>query len=257
MAWVIARIWASVNDPRSGEPRCPLVPNSTSWPGSSRSGRRSKYSRSSRTGSISISFGAGLPASGEMVIGRSSLGLGYRTGLGVPDLGGILGDRAIARELPGTGDIEDGFARPLMLVGVQVGQPVIRLEIGAEVGKMHEVITSCQQRVMQRSENPGFKAAEIVGRDRVQRGAGFRIVVVVPSRAVPAAAALDLVRGQPKQEEIVLAGLLRHLDRRAIAGAERQRSVQHKFHVAGAARFVPGSRDLVRNIGGRDQPLGQ
>src|SRR6516162_7152623 len=248
-------MWASVNDPRSGEPRCPLVPKSTNWVGSSRSSRRSKYSRSSRAGSINISFGGGLPASGEIVIGRSSLG--YRAGLGVPDLGGILGDRAIARELAGTGDIEDCFARPLMLVGVQAGQPVICLEIGVEVREMHEMITSGQQRVVQRSKNAGFIAAEKIGRDQVQCGAGFRIVVVVPSRAVPAAAALDLVRSQAKQEEIVLAGLLRHLDRRAIAGAERQRSVQHEFHVAGAARFVPGSRDLVRNIGGRDQPLGQ
>src|SRR5215467_1717821 len=128
MAWVIARMWASENDPRSGDPRCPLVPKLTNWFGSSRSGRRSKYSRSSWTGSISISFGAGLPASGDMVIGQSSSW--YRTRLGVPDLGSILGDRTIARELPGTGDIEDGFARPLMFVGVQNGQPAIRLEIG-------------------------------------------------------------------------------------------------------------------------------
>src|SRR5271157_2842945 len=66
MAWVIATIWASVNDPCIGEPRCPLVPNMTNWFGSPRSGLRSKYSRSSRAGSISISFGAGLPASGEI-----------------------------------------------------------------------------------------------------------------------------------------------------------------------------------------------
>src|SRR5215469_13988114 len=151
MACVIARMWASVKDPCSGEPRCPLVPKLTSWLGSSRSGRRSKYSRSSRAGSINISFGGGLPASGEIVIGRSSLG--YRAGLGIPDVGGILGDRTIARELPGTGDIEDGFARPLMLVGVQFGQPVIRLEIGVEIREMHEMITSSQQDVVQRGKN--------------------------------------------------------------------------------------------------------
>ncbi len=34
MAWVMARIWASVNEPRSGEPRCPLVPKLTRWSGS-------------------------------------------------------------------------------------------------------------------------------------------------------------------------------------------------------------------------------
>src|SRR5215472_17421418 len=114
-------MWASVNDRWNGEPRCPLVPKLTCWAGSSRSGRHSKYSRSSRGRSTSISLGAGLPASGEIVI--CLILLWHRTGLRVPNLGGILGDRAIAGELPGTGDVEDGFARPLMLVGVQFGQP--------------------------------------------------------------------------------------------------------------------------------------
>ena len=66
MAWVMARMWASVNVPCSGVPRWPLVPKLTSWLGSPRSGLRSKYSRSSRARSTSISFGAGLPASGEI-----------------------------------------------------------------------------------------------------------------------------------------------------------------------------------------------
>src|ERR1700730_11139430 len=61
-------MWASVNDPWKGEPRCPLVPKLTRWAGSLRSGRHSKYSRSRRDRSTSISFGAGLPASGEIAI---------------------------------------------------------------------------------------------------------------------------------------------------------------------------------------------
>jgi len=52
-------------------------PKLTSWFASVRPGRRSKYSRSSRAGSISISFGAGLPASGEMVMSAPSC---YGTG---------------------------------------------------------------------------------------------------------------------------------------------------------------------------------
>src|SRR6516225_11465713 len=192
---------ASVNDPCSGEPRCPLVPKLTSWFASSRSGRRAKYSRSSRDGSISNSLGAGLPASGDMVIGQSSLG--YRAGLGVPDLGGILGDCAVAREFARARHIQYCLARPLMLVGVQPSQLVIGLEIGMEVRQMHEMIASAQQHIVQWSKNPGFVAAEIVGRDQVQCSAGFRVVVVMPLRVVPATAAFDFLRGQPKQEEIV------------------------------------------------------
>src|SRR5215831_9846582 len=105
MAWVIARMWASVNDRWNGEPRCPLVPKLTRWAGSSTSGRQSKYSRSSRDRSTSISLGAGLPASGEIAI-RLVL-LCHRARFGVPNLGGVLGDRAVARKFPGAGDIQN------------------------------------------------------------------------------------------------------------------------------------------------------
>src|ERR1700736_1543375 len=61
-------MWASVNDRRNGDPRCPLVPKLTRCAGSSTPGSQSKSSRSSRDRSTSISFGAGLPASGEIAI---------------------------------------------------------------------------------------------------------------------------------------------------------------------------------------------
>src|SRR5271169_3539821 len=63
----MARMCASVKVPCSDEPRCPLVPKLTSWLGSFRSGLRSKYSRSRRATSTSISFGASLPARGEIL----------------------------------------------------------------------------------------------------------------------------------------------------------------------------------------------
>src|SRR6267154_4425145 len=59
------RMCASVKLPRSGEPRCPLVPKLTIWSGSLMSGRRSKYSRSSWATLTIISFGAGRPARGD------------------------------------------------------------------------------------------------------------------------------------------------------------------------------------------------
>src|SRR5580704_9616497 len=98
-------MWASVNVPCSDEPRCPLVPKLTNWLGSLRSGRRSKYSRSSRATSTSSSFGAGLPARGEIVIGHSFLALGHRARLHVPNGGSVLGDGAIAGEFSGAGDV--------------------------------------------------------------------------------------------------------------------------------------------------------
>src|SRR5208337_4230799 len=133
MAWVMARTWASVNEPRSDEPRCPLVPKLTRCSGSSRSGRRSKYSRSRRARSTSISLGAGFPARGEMVMYRSFSW--RRTRLHSPDFGGMFGDCVVAGELPPAGHVQDGLARPRVAVGVQRGQPLVRLEIRFEVGQ--------------------------------------------------------------------------------------------------------------------------
>ena len=71
--------------PLSDEPRCPLVPKLTRWLGSLMSGLRSKYSRSSRAKSTSNSFGAGLPASGEIAIASNPLAFIHgRPDLGVP-----------------------------------------------------------------------------------------------------------------------------------------------------------------------------
>src|SRR5271166_2463628 len=221
MAWVMARMWASVNDPRSGEPRCPLVPKLTSWPGSSRSGLRLKYSRSSRAGSISISFGAGLPAKGEMVM-CADPSLCYRAGFCVPNLGSVLGDRAVAREFPGAGDIQNRFPRPSVAVRVEFAEPLIRREIGFEVRQVHVVVPVRQQRVAQRGKDPGLVVAEIVGENQVQCGASLRLVVVMPVRVVPTAAARHLVRGQAEQEEVLLASFFGHLDGRAVARADRQ-----------------------------------
>src|SRR5262245_44431359 len=114
MAWVMARVCASVNVPRRGVPRWPLVPDAPRWLGSARSGPRSKYSRSSRAGSISRSLGAGLPARGDIAISQLLSRLRHRARLRAPDACRILGDGAVAGELTGTSHIPDGLARPVI-----------------------------------------------------------------------------------------------------------------------------------------------
>src|SRR5215475_7487175 len=194
MAWVIARICASVNEPWNGDPRCPLVPKLTRWAGSSASGRHAKYSRSSRDRSTSISLGAGLPASGDIVIGRSSLE--YRAGFDVPNLGRVLGNGAVARKFSGAGDIQNGLARPSVRIRIEFAKPPIRIEIGFKISQMHVVVAMHKQRIMNGGKNPGLIAAEMVGRNHVQRRPSFRIVGVMPVRAVPATAIGNLLRAE-------------------------------------------------------------
>src|SRR5271166_5856089 len=121
--------------------------------------------------------------------------LGHRAGFGVPDLGGILRNRAVARKFPGGGDVKDCPARPFLAIGIQCSQPVIGLHIGLQIRQVHVVIAALQQCRVYRRKNPGLIATEFVVRDHVQRRADFGVMIVMPVRVVPAAAALDLIRG--------------------------------------------------------------
>src|SRR5437879_8711305 len=99
---------------------------------------------------------------------------------------------------------------------------------------MHVVVTVGQQSVTKRSEDARLTAAEVDGKDKLQGGASLRLVVIMPVRAIPAAAGGHLFRSQTEEKEIFFAGFFGHLDGRAVARADRQRSVHHEFHVARA-----------------------
>ena len=196
-----------------------------------------------------------MPASGEIF----EIGRFYGTGHGFTSQI-WLAYSAIVRSLenlPERGHVQNGLARPRVRVRIQLAQPLVRFEVGLQVRQVHVVVPMRQQRVVQRREDAWLIAAEIIGEDQVQRGAGFRLVFVVPVRVVPAAAAGHLLRRQAEQEEILLARLLRHLDGGAVARADRQGAVHHELHVARAAGLVTGGRDLVGDIAGGDQPLGE
>src|SRR5262245_39153016 len=132
---------------------------------------------------------AGLPARGEIGMAPT---LAHGTRFRAPDLGSVLGDRAIARELAGSGHVEDRLAGPRWRVGVEREQARVRLEVRPEVGEVHVVIAVAEQRVAQGGEHPGLVAAEVIREDQIERGARLAIVLVVPLRAVPASALRDL-----------------------------------------------------------------
>src|SRR5215472_8969734 len=111
--------------------------------------------------------------------------------------------------------------------------------------------------IPQRFEYATLVGAEMVGEDQVKSGACLGFVAIVPMRIVPASTIRDLLRGETEQEEVLLASFLRHFDGGAVAGADSQSSVNHEFHVAGAAGFIASRRDLIRDVAGRDQALCQ
>src|SRR5262249_8042197 len=91
----------------------------------------------------------------------------------------------------------------------------------------------------------------------VQGGAGFGLVIIVPAGIVPASAVLNLLGGQPEQEEVLLSGFLSHLDSGAVARADGQSAVHHELHVACATGFVPGGRNLFGQVRRGDQSFGK
>ena len=122
---------------------------------------------------------------------------------------------------------------------------------------MHVVVALVEQGVPDRVEEPRLAAVEVAREDQVEGLAGLVLVLVVPARVVPAPRAGDLLGGQAEQEHVLLAGLLGDLDGGAVAGADGQGAVHHELHVARAAGLVAGGRDLLGDVAGRDQPLGE
>src|SRR5437879_912813 len=113
-----------------------------------------------------------------------------------PDVSCVFGDRTVTRELSRSRYIQNGLMCPSIWVSIQLAEALMRLTIGRQVRQMHVEIPVRQQCVTQGSENTGFIAAEIIGKDQVQRRAGFRLVLIVPMWVVPGAAANNLFRGE-------------------------------------------------------------
>src|SRR5260370_24886591 len=71
----------------------------------------------------------------------------------VPDLGRVLGDGAIAGELPGAGDIQNRFVPPRIALCVEFAKPLIRISVRSAVGVVQVVVDMLKQRVMTWGEN--------------------------------------------------------------------------------------------------------
>ena len=105
--------------------------------------------------------------------------LRHRARLRIPDRGRVLGDGAVAGEFSRAGHVEDGLARPAVRVGIQLDQPLVRIQVGLEVRQMHVMVAVRQERVAQGSKDSWLVTAEMVREDEVQRRPRFRIVFVV------------------------------------------------------------------------------
>ena len=66
----------------------------------------------------------------------------------------------------------------------------------------------------------------------------------------------DLIRGLAEDINVLFAHLLADLHIGTVHGAQRQRTVQHELHVAGAGGLLGGKADLLGQVTGRDELFG-
>lgn len=107
-------------------------------------------------------------------------------------------------------------------------------------------------------ERIGISGAEEAVLDLVDALPEFRVAVVVVEGVIAALVQrVHLLDVHTKDEDVVVAHLLGHFDVGAIEGADGERTVQHELHVAGAGGLGAGGRDLLAQVGGRDDLLGK
>src|SRR5271156_4413048 len=85
----------------------------------------------------------------------------------LPNLTGVFRNRAIARKLPGAGNVQDCFLRPCAGFGIERTDPVLGVAIRGQVRQVHVVIALSQKRIAQGSEHSWFVAAEVVRENQV------------------------------------------------------------------------------------------
>src|SRR4029077_11228870 len=131
------------------------------------------------------------------------------------------------------------------------------LPVGVEVGADHEIVVM-GERVDEAAITPGVVGREYAGSDFVECFVQNRRGGDVFGRIdATGARALDLRRGQAEDEDVVVADQIAHLDIGAVESADGQRAVERHLHVASAGGFHAGGRNLLRQVGGGHDSLGQ
>ena len=175
----------------------------------------------------------------------------------IPDFAGVLRDSPIARKLSRTRNVDDGRPRPCLRIAVIIGRAGRERRcrnVSRRGGDRRSPFARSTSRIG--SKTPGSPGLKWPAGDQIQSRSDFRVVLVVPIRAVPAACVAHLVSRQAEQEHVLLAGLFSHFDGGSVTRADGQSAIHHELHVAGAAGFVTGGRDLFGNVARRNQPLG-
>jgi len=175
----------------------------------------------------------------------------------VPDVVEIILDRPVGAEVARVRDVEDGLAVPLEGVAVEGFDLTLDAGVGGEVREGHEPVLGEPV-----GDEGGVGVAVTVGEgavgDHVDGGLQAGVGLVVLGRRVAIFVELvDLVDGHAEEEEVLGADTLTDFDVRTVQRTDGEGAVEGELHVAGAGRLLAGLGDLLVEVGGWDEVLGE
>ena len=146
----------------------------------------------------------------------------------------------------------------MLLVAIGGIHAGVGVTVAAEIREQQVRIAALQQALMECAETAMLAGREIVAAEPVDDGPQFLVGVVVVPRAVTLRPERgNLLDREAEDENILIPDLLADLDVGAVERADGERAVQRKFHVAGARGFLAGGGNLLGEVGGRNDLLGE
>ena len=151
----------------------------------------------------------------------------------MPDIIHVFLNGAVRRELSDLRRVQHGHASPLLLIPVQLLDPLLSLGVGSEILQDEELVRSViaaalKQRIVQLPEQLGIlrriEAIDHLGHNLADLG--INVINLLRSDWSSDVCSSEL--------HILLADLFRHLNIRAVHRADGDRAVKHELHIAGS-----------------------
>ena len=154
-----------------------------------------------------------------------------RRGLKVPDLLGVLTDRAVRAELARAGDTLDGHAAPGRWVAIGSIHAILRHHIAVEVVADEVVVATVDQRVNQVNESLSVSAEGTALNRLIDTAKFFANIAAVTLSKHLVLSIGHLLHVFTEDEHIMDADFLGDLNVSAIHGANNETTIHHKLHV--------------------------
>ena len=139
-----------------------------------------------------------------------------------------------------------------------MAHPGLGLAVGGEVGQDHVLVRLTVHAGDQPLEQVLIgDAVPEANLQLVQHAAQHRVALVEQVGVVGVAQVLHLIGMKAEEEHIVVAQQVVHFHVGTVQGADGQRAVHHKLHIAGAAGLLAGGGDLLTDLAGGHEDLGQ